>query len=424
MELWSSIPKEVINFVLVLLFSFSLGMEQHKQSIANTDKKVFGTDRTFTFFGLLGYVLLLPSKDQLWPFLIGFVVIACFMMIFYLMRIREDGQYGLTTVMLGLLVYTFPLLIDRSPLWISLLIFVVVLILAEIKKPLQNLSAQVSETEFITLAKFITIAFIVLPSLPNEDLSPMIPVSPYRIWLAVVVVSAVSYFSYLLRRYMFPKASLILSGILGGLYSSMVTTIILAKQSKEKKYSPQMYAGAIIIASAMMYFRVYVLLFIFNRDLALASWLYFLLLFLVSMTVGYLLYKRGEKLNGGRTVGITNSNPLEFKVAVVFAGLYLLFSAVTQFMVTQFGAAGLTALSFIVGFTDITPFLLNLFQGHYSITSTMVLIATMQVMVSNNILKCAYTRLWSTAETTKWTWRGFGIVIALNVTVILLLYLL
>ncbi|WP_373704670.1 MgtC/SapB family protein [Porphyromonas loveana] len=424
MELWSSIPKEVINFVLVLLFSFSLGMEQHKQSIANTDKKVFGTDRTFTFFGLLGYVLLLPSKDQLWPFLIGFVVIACFMMIFYLMRIREDGQYGLTTVMLGLLVYTFPLLIDRSPLWISLLIFVVVLILAEIKKPLQNLSAQVSETEFITLAKFITIAFIVLPSLPNEDLSPMIPVSPYRIWLAVVVVSAVSYFSYLLRRYMFPKASLILSGILGGLYSSMVTTIILAKQSKEKKYSPQMYAGAIIIASAMMYFRVYVLLFIFNRDLALASWLYFLLLFLVSMATGYFLYKRGEKVHGDKTAVFSNSNPLEFKVAVVFAGLYLLFSAVTQFMVTHFGDAGLTALSFIVGFTDITPFLLNLFQGHYSITSAMVLIATMQVMVSNNILKSVYTRLWSTPETTKWTWRGFGIIIVLNVAVILLLYLL
>ncbi len=424
MELWSSIPKEVINFVLVLLFSFSLGMEQHKQSIANTDKKVFGTDRTFTFFGLLGYVLLLPSKDQLWPFLIGFVVIACFMMIFYLMRIREDGQYGLTTVMLGLLVYTFPLLIDRSPLWISLLIFVVVLILAEIKKPLQNLSAQVSETEFITLAKFITIAFIVLPSLPNEDLSPMIPVSPYRIWLAVVVVSAVSYFSYLLRRYMFPKAGLILSGILGGLYSSMATTIILAKQSKEKKYSPQMYAGAIIIASAMMYFRVYVLLFIFNRDLALASWLYFLLLFLVSMATGYFLYKRGEKVHGDKTAVFSNSNPLEFKVAVVFAGLYLLFSAVTQFMVTHFGDAGLTALSFIVGFTDITPFLLNLFQGHYSITSAMVLIATMQVMVSNNILKSVYTRLWSTPETTKWTWRGFGIIIVLNVAVILLLYLL
>ncbi len=424
MELWQSIPKEFISFMLVILFSLSMGMEQHKQSKANTEKRIFGTDRTFTFFGLLGYILLLPSKEEMWPFLIGFIVIACFMMIFYLMRIREERQYGLTTVMLGLLVYTFPLVIVRCPLWIALLVFVVVLILAEIKKPLQDFSAQVGENEFLTLAKFIIIAFIVLPMLPDQEISTLLPVSPYRIWLAVVVVSAVSYFSYLLRRYMFPKAGLILSGVLGGLYSSVVTTVILAKQSKEGKHSPRMYAGSIIIASAMMYFRVYILLLIFNQSLAISSWHYFLLLFLVSASVGYLFYKKGEKAKSLDTLDAASDNPLEFKVALVFAILYLVFSALTQFMITQFGSAGLTTLSFIVGFTDITPFLLNLFQGHYEITSTMILIATMQVMTSNNILKAVYTKVWSTPETTKWTWRGLGLIIALNLAVILLLYML
>lgn len=424
MELWQSIPKEFINFMLVILFSLSMGMEQHKQSKANTEKRIFGTDRTFTFFGLLGYILLLPSKEEMWPFLIGFIVIACFMMIFYLMRIREERQYGLTTVMLGLLVYTLPLVIVRCPLWIALLVFVVVLILAEIKKPLQDFSAQVGENEFLTLAKFIIIAFIVLPMLPDQEISALLPVSPYRIWLAVVVVSAVSYFSYLLRRYMFPKAGLILSGVLGGLYSSVVTTVILAKQSKEGKHSPRMYAGSIIIASAMMYFRVYILLLIFNQSLAISSWHYFLLLFLVSAAVGYLFYKKGEKAKSLDTLDAAKDNPLEFKVALVFAILYLVFSALTQFMITQFGSAGLTTLSFIVGFTDITPFLLNLFQGHYEITSTMILIATMQVMTSNNILKAVYTKVWSTPETTKWTWRGLGLIIALNLAVILLLYML
>jgi len=312
----------------------------------------------------------------------------------------------------------------RCPLWIALLVFVVVLILAEIKKPLQDFSAQVGENEFLTLAKFIIIAFIVLPMLPDQEISALLPVSPYRIWLAVVVVSAVSYFSYLLRRYMFPKAGLILSGVLGGLYSSVVTTVILAKQSKEGKHSPRMYAGSIIIASAMMYFRVYILLLIFNQNLAISSWHYFLLLFLVSAAVGYLFYKKGEKAKSLDTLDAASDNPLEFKVALVFAILYLVFSALTQFMITQFGSAGLTTLSFIVGFTDITPFLLNLFQGHYEITSTMILIATMQVMTSNNILKAVYTKVWSTPETTKWTWRGLGLIIALNLAVILLLYML
>ena len=298
------------------------------------------------------------------------------------------------------------------------------MILAEIKKPLQDFSAQVGENEFLTLAKFIIIAFIVLPMLPDQEISTLLPVSPYRIWLAVVVVSAVSYFSYLLRRYMFPKAGLILSGVLGGLYSSVVTTVILAKQSKEGKHSPRMYAGSIIIASAMMYFRVYILLLIFNQSLAISSWHYFLLLFLVSAAVGYLFYKKGEKAKSLDTLDAASDNPLEFKVALVFAILYLVFSALTQFMITQFGSAGLTTLSFIVGFTDITPFLLNLFQGHYEITSTMILIATMQVMTSNNILKAVYTKVWSTPETTKWTWRGLGLIIALNLAVILLLYML
>ena len=179
MELWQSIPKEFISFMLVILFSLSMGMEQHKQSKANTEKRIFGTDRTFTFFGLLGYILLLPSKEEMWPFLIGFIVIACFMMIFYLMRIREEGQYGLTTVMLGLLVYTFPLVIVRCPLWIALLVFVVVLILAEIKKPLQDFSAQVGENEFLTLAKFIIICCrirrfrLCFPSPPIESGWPL-----------------------------------------------------------------------------------------------------------------------------------------------------------------------------------------------------------------------------------------------------------
>lgn len=178
MNYWQTIPQELINLVLVILFSFSMGLEQHKQRNANIEKKTFGTDRTFTFIALLGYILLLPSGDELWPFLTGFIVIAAFLMIFYVMRIKEEKQFGLTTILLGLLVYTFPLVIEKSPLWISLLVFVVVLIFAEIKKPLQSLTAQVEEDEFITLAKFIIIAFIVLPLLPDEEISTLIPDPP------------------------------------------------------------------------------------------------------------------------------------------------------------------------------------------------------------------------------------------------------
>ena len=85
------------------------------------------------------------------------------------------------------------------------------------------------KNEFITLAKFLAIAGVILPIVPDRQLSPYINITPYKIWLAVVVISTLSYLSYLLKKFVFKKSGTIITGILGGLYSSTATTIILAK---------------------------------------------------------------------------------------------------------------------------------------------------------------------------------------------------
>lgn len=425
MEIFSQIPEELVNFVLVLLFSFAIGMEQYKLNPTETERKTFGTDRTFTFIGLLGYILILSDSSALMPYLIGFLLLGCFLMIYYLMKIHQEKKFGLTTVLLGLIVYTFPLLITHTPHWLSLLFFVVVLIFSEIKKPLRKFSGRVAEDEFLTLAKFIVIAGIVLPLLSDKEISPYIPVSPYKIWLAVVVVSAISYLSYLLRRYMFPKAGLLLTGILGGLYSSTASTVILARKSKEDNNNPKMYAGAIIVATAMMFLRIYVLLFIFNRSMAAMAWIYFLVLFLVSLAVGYFLYRAGQKTeNADATIKMDDKNPLEFKIALLFAFLYIVFSVLTAYVISQFGMQGLSTLSIIVGVTDIDPFLLNLFQGHYAVTQIAVLIATMQAIASNNVLKSAYAFALGDRKTALWTLKGFGVILLFNMAAIVILYFL
>lgn len=423
-EIFQSIPQELIHFLLVVLFSFSIGMEQHKVNSQDAEKRTFGTDRTFTFIGLFGYIMLLAAPQELLPFLVGLVLLGCFLMIYYFMKIQKDGKFGMTTVLLGMIVYTFPLVIVRSPLWISLLFFVAVLILTEIKKPLQRINGKVAQDEFLTLAKFIIIAGIVLPLLPNEEISPYLNVTPYKVWLAIVVVSGISYLSYLLRRYIFPKAGLLLTGILGGLYSSTASTIILSRKSKEKGSESRMYAGAILMATAMMYFRIFVLLLIFNQPIALVSLPYFVILFVVSFVVGFLIYK-SEHRTGKRHpfIEMEDKNPLEFKIAVVFAGLYILFSALTEYAISNFGSRGLSTLSVIVGFTDIDPFLLNLFQGKYNVAIIAVLIATMQSIISNNLLKAVYAWIFGERRTAKWVSIGLGCIVFANVILLLILYL-
>ncbi len=422
MEIENWIPQNLIEFILVVLFSLSIGLEQRKRFSKEKEKQTFGTDRTFTFIGVLGFLLLLADKEKLIPFLVGFVVVGAFLAIYYFQKIKMEQHYGLTTVILGLITYSFSLILLKNPHWFSLLFFVAVIILAQIKKPLQDFSDEIDSEEFITLAKFIIITGVVLPLLPKETGLDWLPVSPYNIWLAVVVVSAISYLSYLLRKYAFPKAGLLLTGILGGLYSSTASTIILAKKSRENNTQPKAYAATIVMATAMMFLRIYILIVIFNHVLAFKALPYFIALFGVTLVVGFWMYRLGKSEISASQPILDDHNPLEFKVAIVFSLLYVLFSIITQFSITHFGQQGLNGLSVIVGFTDIDPFLLNLFQGHYEVSTHALLAATLQAIIGNNIIKLGYAWFLSSQETRKWVLKGFGIVLFFNLIAILLLY--
>lgn len=420
----NNINPSLLNFVLVVLFSFSLGMERRKQYENKTARQTFGTDRTFTFIGILGFLLLMADTTTKIPYLIGMCVLATLMIVFYASKVFKEKHYGLTSVVLSLVTYGFPLFLYTTTMWLSLLLFVVVLILAGVKKPLREMSTKIDDDEFVTLAKFIIITGIILPILPKEDIHTYIPVSPYKIWLAIVVVSAISYFSYLLQKYVFPKAGLLLTALLGGLYSSTASTIILSRKSKSDDDKPKAYAGAIMITIAMMYLRVYIFVMIFNPDILGLTFPYFIALFVLSLLVGILFYRadKTQQKSQEKSAMFEDENPLEFKVSILFAALYVLFSILTNWVLLQYGEGGLSVLSVAVGVTDITPFLLNLFQGHYQVGAVTIAIATFQAMASNNVLKAAYSQVLAGKKTRLQVLKAFSIVIVANILAVFILY--
>ena len=78
----------------------------------------------------------------------------------------------------------------------------------------------------------------------------------------------------------------------------------------------------------------------------------------------------------------TESNPLEFKVALIFALLFVVFTFLTHYTLIYAGTGGLSILSIAAGLSDITPFILNLLQGG-SIPATIVGACIMQAIISN-----------------------------------------
>ncbi len=419
------IPELFIQFLLTVVFSFIVGLEQRKHYSDDAEKHTFGTDRTFVFIGLLGFVLLIAQPVEMYFYFGGGLLVSLFLAIFYYQKIKFQNNYGLTTILLALLTYTIPLLLITQPSWLSMLFFVFVLILTESKSKFKGFSEKIDRAEFITVAKFIIIAGIILPALPDKQIFSFLNLSPYKVWLAIVVISGISYLSYILRKFVFPDAGLLLTGVFGGLYSSTATTIILARKSKETESNHREYAASIIIATAMMFFRIYILLLIFNPQVGISISIWFILMFLISIGTAYYMYTGFKKTRNAATAAMNileDKNPLEFKIAVVFALLYVLFSFVTQFTIENFGAQGLNILSFIVGFTDIDPFLLNLFQGKYDVTQILIGMATFQAILSNNVLKMLYAKVLGNQLLGRYIFQGFGVIIIANILVIIILH--
>jgi uncharacterized membrane protein (DUF4010 family) len=89
-----------------------------------------------------------------------------------------------------------------------------------------------------------------------------------------------------------------------------------------------------------------------------------------------------------------------------------------------YGNGGVMNLAFIVGITDIDPFLLNLLQHKEGITETTVVLAIINATNSNNILKMIYAIVLSSSMLKKSLMINFGILIFAGLSVSLLFYLL
>ncbi len=411
MKIIDQIPKELIDFTLVTLFALLLGMEQRKHHEERESEAVFGTDRTFTLIGILGYILYYIDKKSLFLYILGGAALTVLLAIFYYSKTVVFKRFGLTSVILALITYSLAPLLELAPPWLMLLIVVTTLLLVESKEELQYITKRFDKDEFTTLAKFIIIAGVILPLLPNKPIIKGFSITPYSFWLAIVAVSSISYFSYLLKKFVFPKAGILLTAILGGLYSSTATTVILAKKSANQ--DPDEISSGIIAATGVMYLRIWILALLFNKQVAKLLWPYFAFLMLVDFALAYIFYRRKAADKHDFEIEV-DRNPLEFKTALIFGALFTFFAFLSQFVMRTYGDIGMTILSLIVGVTDIDPYLLSLFQSGDVLVVKLIVLSTILAATSNNIAKMVYALILGSKEIKRDIVIGFSVLIVLG----------
>lgn len=416
------ISLDLFYFLVVGLLSLVIGLSQRKLYLRNEEPShTFGSDRTFTIIGILGFILYIIGDGSLIPFLCGGFTLTVLLVVYYANKVFVRQSHGITSIVIALVTYCLAPLIYTKELWLIFLVVVSILILTEMKDKFIEFTKSMNDEEFSNLAKFLIVAGVILPVLPKNELIEGTGLTPYSIWLATVVISGISYISYLVKKYVFKEGGIIITGILGGIYSSTATCIILAKKAKEDSKRVSEYVSAIFWAITMMYLKILVLLGIFNIDLLKQYWYLFAVMIVVSALTAVLFHKRNDQgeNNGESVVVEEDKNPLEFKVSILFAILFVAFTLVTHYALIYFGDSGLKVLSIIVGVTDINPFIINLFQSHHNIDSALLILAAFQAIISNNVVKMFYGIFFSGKTLTKELVKGFGVIVVVNILLII-----
>jgi uncharacterized membrane protein (DUF4010 family) len=350
-----------------------------------------GGIRTFPLLAALGAMLFLIDSHTLLPYVVGLGGVA--ICLFALVRAACDSDGDPPSLMIptaNFLAYTFGPLTLRQPPWVVVSAAVAAVMLFEGREALHRLVQKTDPEEVFTLGKFLILAGMVLPLLPNHPVVSFTPLSPFKVWLALVAISALSYVSYLLQRYL-PKSGALLPSILGGIYSSTATTVTLARRQREAGAQRMELTAGIVIAVAMMYLRVDVIVAIFNASLAVALLPALGGLFALSLATALLLWVRRPKEPANEPTKIGSGNPLQLGTAVTFAGLFVTVALASAWVSSAFGQKGVFVLAAVTGTTDINPFVLSLAQGGVSDMSRIALATAILIAVScNNIVNGCY----------------------------------
>ncbi len=387
----------IFGLLLLLGLGFFFGLA-FEEFYARAHQKRPGGIRTFPLLALTGALLYQLDPNRLLPLSVGLLALGAWLACYYWRHLDETDAEGFPNV--GLIVLTSNVLafllgpiVLAEPPWVGVGVTVAAVLLLTARQELHSFAHRVELTEIVNAGRFLLLTGFALPLLPDAPVTDLTPITPHQVWLAMVAVCTVSYASYLLQRYLAPPGAVLWVALLGGLYSSTATTLVLARRSRVNAALLHQSQAGIVLATAVMYLRLLIIIVVFNRSLAMALAPSLLALSAVGLLLALGWYWIGNRQTDGGD-DVAPANPLALTTAATFAALFVVISIASAWATQRFGAAGTYTLAAIVGVSDIDPFVLNLAQGDPSqtaIDADAILIAAS----SNNVAKCVYASVYS-----------------------------
>jgi uncharacterized membrane protein (DUF4010 family) len=348
--------------------------QQAQSGHAGTD---FGGVRTFPLVALAGALGAL-----LRPFVGGWVLAALLASVVVFLAISharaKDEDLGVSseiaaivTFVLGAVAAT-PEVLPSGPRYLVVAAgAATTMALLALKRPLHGFIARVSEDDVYATAKFVLLALVVIPLLPNRTFGPLDVLNPFKVGVMILLVAGISFAGYVAARLVGGRRGLLATALLGGLVSSTAVTLTFAGRSKEAPALAPLSAIAVVAASSTMFARMIVVVTVVDRPLLATLAIPLGAMALCGYAIALLLF-RWEKNRAGATEPVPLRNPFELKRAVQFGLLYGVVLFVAKAAQLYVGSRGLYVSAVLAGLTDVDAITLTLTELHRSGTDASV----------------------------------------------------
>lgn len=235
-----------------------VGVEREHRSL---DHEIFAGVRTYSITCITGMLVALASQSTGTGFV--YVVTLFFAAICSIITYAKIFLYrriGVTSPISLFFIYVMGILVGYNYWLFAIVSSIVVSFLLIQKQPLHNFAGNLTKEELYNAVQFLAVAFILYPIAPEKQLFGVINLK-YAI-LIVILVSLISFLSYILLRKYGAQRGICYSGLLGGFVNSEATAAAIAGFSKRSKAIVEPVLTGILLCNISMLIRNLALAFI------------------------------------------------------------------------------------------------------------------------------------------------------------------
>lgn len=316
----------------------------------------------------------------------------------------QDHRLGATSEITLATLFLIGSLVGYGESNMAIIVTILISIIASGRTHLYSISDKFTRLEIIETVKFAIIIFLILPLLPNQAIDPWGAINPYNIWIMVILISGISFIGYMASKFFGDNKGILLSAIVGGSVSSSAVTTTMAIESKRKPKYNNIFVMAILLASIVMYIRVFLEASIINHSLInqLVIPIGSMLFTMISCTL-WIYYKNKNIKTPQLKNEVNLETPFSLKPAIKFSLFFVVILLLIRVSEQYLGNQGIYLTAIISSLADVDAITLSLSQLSVTgeITEKLAVSAITAAVIGNTFIKIFYVNFFGTKELTK-----------------------